>query len=174
MNDEPEHVIRKLLNGFDNRFSDSMVDKFVALNNRTKLNLSLQDVVTMASIVEKEKASDPEGYEIASVFYNRLTHSGTYPLLQSDATIKYDVDYRSKGLLTTDAQINASPYNTYVKKGLPPGPIANPGLASLNAALDPEITDYYFFVYDKEAGVHRFSKTYAEHNAWVKKLGLDK
>ena len=80
----------------------------------------------------------------------------------------------TKGLLTTDAQINASPYNTYVKKGLPPGPISNPGLASLNAALDPEITDYYFFVYDKEAGVHRFSKTYAEHNAWVKKLGLDK
>lgn len=174
LDDEPERVIRKMLNGFDNRFSDSMVDKFVALNNKTKLNLSLQDVVTMASIVEKEKASDPEGYNIASVFYNRLTHSGTYPLLQSDATIKYDVEYRSKGQLTTDAQINASPYNTYMKKGLPPGPIANPGLASLNAALDPEETDYYFFVYDKQAGVHQFSKTYAEHNAWVKKLGLDK
>ena len=172
LNDEPERVLRKLLNGFDNRFTDSMVDKFVALNNKTKLNLTLRDVVIMASIVEKEKASDPEGYEIASVFYNRLTHSGTYPLLQSDATIKYDTDYRSKGLLTTDAQINASPYNTYVRKGLPAGPIANPGLASLNAALDPEDTDYYFFIYDKSAGVHRFSKTLAEHNAWAKKLGL--
>ena len=170
--DEAEHVLRKLLNGFENRFSQSMVDKFVAINNKTGLKLSLRDIVTLASMVEKEKASDPEGYEIASVFYNRLTHSGTYPLLQSDATIKYDVDYRSKGLLVTDEQINASPYNTYVKKGLPAGPIANPGLASLNAALDPEDTDYYFFIYDKSAGVHRFSKTYAEHNAWAKKLGL--
>jgi len=173
LKDEPENVIRKLLNGFKNRFSQDMVDKYAALVKRTGLELSLTDVVTMASIVEKEKATDPEGYYIASVFYNRLTHSGTYPCLQSDATIKYDVDYRSKGQLVTDAQINASPYNTYIKRGLPPTPIANPGLASLNAALDPESSDYYFFIYDKSAGQHRFSKTLAEHNAWAKKLGID-
>ena len=170
--DEAENVLRKLLNGFKNRFSQDMVDKYAALVKNTGLKLSLVDVITMASIVEKEKATDPEGYYIASVFYNRLTHSGTYPCLQSDATIKYDVDYRSKGQLVTDQQINASPYNTYRVRGLPPTPIANPGLASLNAALDPENTEFYFFIYDKSAGQHRFSKTLAEHNAWAKKLGL--
>lgn len=172
VNDEPERVLRKFLDAFDYRFTDRMVDKFVALNNKTGLDLTLRDVVIMASIVEKEKASDPEGYSIASVFYNRLTHSGSYPCLQSDATIKYDVDYRSKGQLITDAQINASPYNTYIRRGLPAGPIANPGLSSLDAALDPDDTQYYFFIYDKGAGVHRFSKTLAEHNAWARKLGL--
>lgn len=172
MGDEPGRVIQKLLNGFDYRFTDRMKDKFMALNSKLGLNLSLRDVVIMASIVEKEKASDGEGYSIASVFYNRLKSSGSYPYLQSDATIKYDVDYRSKGELVTDAQINASPYNTYTTKGLPAGPIANPGLSSLDAALDPEDTGYYFFIYDKSAGEHRFSKTLSEHTAWAKKLGL--
>ena len=101
-----------------------------------------------------------------------LQNPGSFPFLQSDATIKYDVDYRSKGELITDAQINASPYNTYTTKGLPIGPIANPGLSSLDAALDPEDTNYYFFIYDKNAGVHRFSKTLSEHNSWARKLGL--
>lgn len=172
LNDEAEPVIRKLLNGFKNRFSQDMVDKYAALVKRTGLELSLVDVITMASIVEKEKATDPEGYYIASVFYNRLTHSSSYPLLQSDATIKYDTDYRSKGQLITKEQINASPYNTYTQRGLPPTPIANPGLASLNAALDPESSDYFFFIYDKSYGQHRFSKTLAEHNAWAKRLGI--
>lgn len=172
LNDDPERVLEKMLNGFDNRFSDRMIDKLMALNEATGLKMTLRDVVTMASIVEKEKASDLEGYTISSVFYNRLRKPGSYPYLQSDATIKYDVDYRSKGELITDAQINASPYNTYTKKGLPAGPIANPGLASLDAALDPEDTNYYFFIYDKNAGMHRFSKTLAEHNEWARKLGL--
>ena len=172
VNDDAGRVIHKLLNGFEARFSTRLIDKFVALNQKTKLNLTLRDVITMASIVEKEKASDPEGYDIASVFYNRLRNPGSYPFLQSDATIKYDVEYRSKGELITDDQINASPYNSYTTKGLPPGPIANPGLSSLDAALDPNDTSYYFFIFDKNAGVHRFSKTLAEHNSWARKLGL--
>ena len=172
MGDEAGRVIQKMLNAFDYRFTDRMIDKFMSLNRKTGLSLSIRDVVTMASIVEKEKASDGEGYSIASVFYNRLRNSASFPFLQSDATIKYDVDYRSKGALVTDAQINASPYNTYTKKGLPAGPIANPGLSSLDAALDPEETSYFFFIYDKGAGMHRFSKTLAEHNAWARKLGL--
>ena len=75
-----------------------------------------------------------------------------------------------KGELITDAQINASPYNSYTTKGLPPGPIANPGLASLDAALDPNDTSYYFFIFDQSAGVHRFSKTLAEHEKKIKQI----
>ena len=169
--DEAGHVIQKLLNGFEYRFTDRMIDKMMALKTKSGLNISMHDVIIMASIIEKEKASDLEGYTISSVFYNRLRNSSSFPYLQSDATIKYDTDYRSKGELVTDAQINASPYNTYTQKGLPAGPIANPGLASLDAALDPEETSYFFFIYDKAAGVHRFSKTLSEHNSWAKKLG---
>lgn len=172
LDDEPRRVIEKFLNDFEYRFTDRMIDKFVALNQKTKLNLSIRDVVTMASIVEKEKASALEGYTISSVFYNRLTHAASYPFLNSDATIRYATEYYSKGQLNTDAEINASPYNTYTQKGLPAGPIANPGLASLDAALDPEDTSYYYFIYDKEAGVHRFSKSLAEHEKWARELGL--
>lgn len=172
LKDEPRRVIEKFLNDFEYRFTDRMIDKFVTLNQKTNLNLSIRDVVTMASIVEKEKASHLEGYTISSVFYNRLTHAASYPFLNSDATIHYATEFYSKGELTTDAQINASPYNTYTQTGLPAGPIANPGLSSLDAALDPEETDYYYFIFDKDAGVHRFSRNLAEHTEWARKLGL--
>lgn len=170
--DEPGRVITKFLNNFEAKFNEELIDKMVALNNKTGLNLDVRKIVIMASIVEKEKASDLEGYTVASVFYNRLINSAKYPFLNSDATVLYDVDYYSKGQLTTNEQINASPYNTYTNRGLPVGPIANPGLSSLGAALDPEDTDYFYFIYDKSAGVHRFSKNLVEHTNWAKKLGL--
>ena len=171
MNDEAARVLDKFLKNFEHRFTDRMIDKFVKLNQTTGLNLTIRDVVTMASIIEKEKANNLEGYTISSVFYNRLTHASSYPFLNSDATILYATEYYSKGELVTDAQINASPYNTYTQKGLPAGPIANPGLSSLDAALEPEETEYYFFIFDKSAGVHRFSKTLAEHNSLASQLG---
>ena len=171
LDDEPVRVLEKFLDNFENRFSSRMIDKFVALKKKTGLDLNLRDVITMASIVEKEKAADLEGYKIASVFYNRLTHASHYPFLNSDATIKYATDYYNAGELTTDEKINASPYNTYTHKGLPAGPIANPGLSSLDAALDPEQTDYYYFIYDKSAGQHLFSRTLAEHQQKASQLG---
>jgi len=172
LDDEPRRVIEKFLNDFEYRFTDRMVDKFVALNQKTGLKLSIRDVVIMASIIEKEKANALEGYTISSVFYNRLMNAANYPYLNSDATIHYAMEYYSKGELNTDEQINASPYNTYTQTGLPAGPIANPGLASLDAALEPEDTKYYFFIFDKEAGVHRFSRSLIEHEEWRRKLGL--
>lgn len=172
IDDEPGRVLNKFLSDFDYRFTDRLLDKFVALNNKTGLNLTIRQLVTMASIVEKEKANDLEGYTIASVFYNRLTNPAKYPFLNSDATLLYDENFYSKGQLVTSEQKKASPYNTYSHKGLPVGPIANPGLSSLDAALDPEDTSYFYFIYDKEAGVSRFSKNLVEHSAWAKKLGL--
>ena len=168
---EPEKALEKMLDGFEFKFTDRLKEKYEALNKSTGLNLSLREVIIMASMVEKEKANDLEGYNIASVFYNRLTHASSFPWLQSDATILYATEYYNAGQLITDSQINASPYNTYTQKGLPPGPICNPGLYSLDAALDPEDTNYYYFVYDKDAGVSRFSKTLNEHNVWLNKLG---
>lgn len=169
--DKPRRVLEKFLDNFDYRFTDRMIDKYVALNKSLGLNLTLREVVIMASIVEKEKASHLEGYSIASVFYNRLTHSASYPYLNSDATLIYDVEYYTGKGITNEQRAN-SPYNTYTRKGLPAGPIANPGLSSLDAALSPETTNYYYFVYDKKAGQHLFSKTLAEHQRKVKELGL--
>lgn len=170
--DEPREILEKFLDAFDYRFTDRMLDKFAALNQKLGyVHLNFRDLITMASIIEKEKATAPEGYAIASVFYNRLTHASKFPYLNSDATILYATDYYNAGELTTDALINASPYNTYTQPGLPAGPISNPGLASLDAALDPDDSNYYYFIYDEDAGCHRFSKTLEEHNQWADKLG---
>lgn len=172
INDEPRRVLEKFLNDFDYRFTDRMVDKFVALNNDLgSYKLTLRELVTMASMIEKEKANNLEGYTISSVYYNRLTHPASFPFLNCDATILYATEYYNKGELVTDSQINASPYNTYTQQGLPPGPISNPGLASLDAALEPEDTSYYYYVLNKEANYHVFSKTYEEHQRKMRELG---
>ena len=171
IDEDPDKVIEKLLDGFNYRFSQEMIDLFAEFQKETGSKYSLYDVIIMASVIEKESANSDESYLIASVFYNRLSDPN-YLRLESDATILYDTDFRSKDELITDEQINESPYNTYRNYGLPPTPITNPGMASLKAALDPETTDYRFFVFDEGAGVHRFSTTLAEHESWVSRLGL--
>ena len=158
LDDDPKDVLEKFLDDFDYRFTSRMLDKYGALLNDTGLDLSIQEVVTIASIIEKEKANGLEGYTISSVFYNRLMNSSSYPYLNSDATLLYDENYYT-GRPLTGHERATSPYNTYTQPGLPQGPIANPGLSSLDAALAPENTDYFFFVYDKNAGEHKFSKT---------------
>jgi len=171
LDDEPQRVLEKFLDDFDYRFTQRMMEKFTALRTKTGLDLSLYDVIIMASIIEKEKAEDLEGYTISSVYYNRLTHASSFPFLNSDATILYATEYYNKGELITDEQINASPYNTYTQKGMPPTPISNPGLSSLDAALDPEDTGYYYYVLDRDANRHVFAKTYDEHQYNLNRLG---
>ncbi len=171
LDDEPQRVLEKFLDDFDYRFSQRMMDKYTALRQSTGLDLSLYEVIIMASIIEKEKAVDLEGYTISSVYYNRLMNASSFPFLNSDATILYATDYYNKGELTTDELINASPYNTYTQKGLPPTPIANPGLSSLDAALDPEDTNYFYYVLNKETNRHVFARTYEEHQANLNRLG---
>ena len=172
LNDTPESILNKFLSNFNYRFSDDMKASLAALNARLGKNYTVYDVLTLASIVEREAANGDEAYIIASVFYNRLTDPNFYPkYLGSDATILYATEYRDKDTLTSNDAINASPYNTYTTAGLPPTPIANPGLSSLKAAVDPDKTDYLYFMLDKEAGVHRFSKTLAQHEALRKQLG---
>lgn len=183
--DDPKRVLEKFLDEFDDRFTDMLKDEFTELNrylsDKMRRNgygsdyiaenqLSVRDVVIVASIVEKETASNRESYRIASVFYNRLTNQAQFPYLESDATIDYAINYYNKGELITDEQINASPYQSYKHKGLIPGPICNPGLNSLGAALSPEDTGYYYFYYNKSAGEHVFSKTLAEHQQNIKDL----
>ena len=130
--------------------------------------LSLEQVVTLASLVERETPNAQERPLVAGVFYNRLRLG--YPL-QCDPTVQYAFELNGRvdhNVRPADLRIN-SPYNTYEHRGLPPGPIANPGEASLKAALAPAKTDYLYFVANAQGG-HYFSKTLAEHDRAVNRL----
>jgi UPF0755 protein len=129
--------------------------------------LTAEQVVTLASLVERETPRPEERPLVAGVFYNRLKHGGP---LQCDPTVAYALELQGHPVKVVHAKDLAvdSPYNTYRNPGLPPGPIANPGEASLKAALAPANTEYMYFVAN-DAGGHFFSKTLAEHNRNVAK-----
>jgi UPF0755 protein len=129
--------------------------------------LDLFRTVTLASIVELEAQSPPERPLIAGVFYNRLRLRMP---LGSDPTVEYALGWKqgSKGLSFKDVKVN-SPYNTYRNVGLPPGPIANPGLASLEATMNPQETPMLYFV-ARGDGTHHFTRSYAEHLAAQRRI----
>ena len=189
VNDEPQRVIEKFLSNFDHRFNDQMQEDFKKMQERYAKMLSshgygsdyiasnpltIHQLITLASIVEKESGDGAESFDIASVFYNRLSNAKEFPYLDADATVHYAIgDYfgEIKELTKAHLAIN-SPYNTRgVQKGLPPGPIANPGIYSLYAVLDPNETNYHYYVLDPDKGTHVFATTYSEHQSNLKKLG---
>lgn len=188
-NDEPKRVLEKFLDEFDDRFTDKMKEDFATMQQRYNQALSnngygdeyiannpltLHKLVTLASIVQKETANDAESYNIASVFYNRLTDPASHPYLGSDATVYYAIgDYFGEKEELSQADLTFdSPYNTRNNKGLPPGPICNPGSYTMYAALDPNDTEYYYFVYSSADRVHLFAETLRDHENNLKKLGL--
>jgi UPF0755 protein len=147
LDSKPEEAIKKFLNNFDAKVTDEMV--LTAQN----MGYTINEIITLASLIEMEAGNDAERPTIASVIYNRL-NSNYYPYLQIDATIQYALEERKEALSYEDRLIDSF-YNTYLYEGLPPGPIANPGLASIMAALNPESTGYYFYALNKE-GTHNF------------------
>lgn len=175
--DEPANVVKKFLDGFDYRFTDVMRGKLETIQERTGLDLTIRDVVIIASMIEKETADSVESYDISSVIFNRLNNSSNFPYLNIDATIVYALNGNidpetglSMPLTKEDLKID-HPYNTYNHRGLPPGPISNPGRNSLDAALTPnEDTGYYYYVFNPKEGKHWFSKTLAEHEEKTKQI----
>jgi len=151
--DKSTRVIEKMLDNFEKRFNETMKKQASALGMTT------HEIVTLASIIERETTGEDRAL-ISSVFHNRL-HSGNYPYLQSCATVLYALGERKERLTIEDTKIS-HPYNTYQHKGLPPGPIASPGVEALEAALYPAESEYLFFAL-QEDGTHKFSKTYEEH-----------
>jgi UPF0755 protein len=143
----------------------AMVRRFRQAAREMGLNQNFHDVVTMASIVEKETGAPEERPEVASVFYNRLQK---HMVLATDPSVIYAalLNNRYNGVIHQSDLHFDSPYNTYRSAGLPPGPISNPGKASLQAAMHPAQTEYLFFVSDNQ-GHHRFARTDAEHVANV-------
>lgn len=133
------------------------------------LELSRHEVITLASIIQREAGSSSEIPLIAGVFHNRLRDNWR---LQADPTVLYALGDPDRLLTRADLKVD-SPYNTYLHKGLPPGPIGNPGMEAILGALRPEETSYYYFVaIDK--GKHHFSKTLAEHNRMIRQIKRNK
>ncbi|MBR4874767.1 MAG: endolytic transglycosylase MltG [Clostridia bacterium] len=146
-------IINEMLMQFD-----KMYKKY---EERAKeMNMTMDEVVTLASIVEREAKGDEDRKLVSSVFHNRLK-SNEMPYLQSCATVQYVLRERKPVLSVDDTKID-SPYNTYINKGLPIGPIASPGEKAVEATLYPANTDYLFFVVGAD-GKHQFSKTFGEH-----------
>ena len=144
-----------MLNNFASRYGSEITD------GANELGRSMHDIVTVASLVEREAQRDDERARIAGVIYNRLNNSSEFPYLQVDASVLYGLG-RTSGKLTDEDLKSDSPYNLYTAEGLPPGPICNPGYASLYAASHPESHDYYYYVAMPD-GSHLFASSYEEH-----------
>ncbi len=150
--DDEKEIIQRMITEFREFFVDSLQQRM------KQLRYNLNDVMTMASIVEGEAIYDDERATIAGVYYNRLKRRMR---LQADPTVWFVVSDTSKRLTRNSLKVE-SPYNTYLYYGLPPGPINNPGRQSILAALYPEKHNYIYFVADYN-GRHRFAKNYEEH-----------
>ena len=157
-------VVNKLLKRFSQIFTKEYRDQCDALG------YSVDEIVTLASIIEKEAASPSEFFLVSSVFHNRLNAWQSYPRFESDATVVYAIQHET-GERTVDLDYD-SPYNTYKYDGFTPGPIANPSASAILAALSPQSTNYYFFV--SYNNVTYFSATKAEHDAYVRKFAAEK
>ena len=151
-------VISQMLSEFESVFNQEIIIR------SKKLNISVREVVTLASIVEREAKLDEERPVIASVFLNRLKAGWN---LEACSTVEYVVKKAAPVLTLSDLQID-SPYNTYKYPGLPPTPICNPGKASIMAVLYPKETQYFYFV-SKGDGSHAFSETFEEHEKNIRK-----
>ncbi len=149
-------VINRMLNNFKTK----VIDGANIIERSKDVDMSFEEVLILASIIEREGKDRDELKYVSSVFHNRL-NSNSYPRLQSCATIQYILDERVDRISAKEIAID-NPYNTYKYKGLPPGPISNPGIESLIAAVEPAKSNYYFFV-AKSDGTHIFSRTYAQH-----------
>lgn len=163
-NSTPREALEKMLDNFEVRFNEEMRAQIETLNaNVTGGGYTVREVVIVASLIEKEAAAPSEAAAIAGVIYNRLFRWGDTPAyLNIDAALVYAQGGDNQ---TIDTTLD-SPYNTYTHVGLTPTPIANPGLSSLEAALNPETHDYYYYVLNPSTGMHQFSTTYEEHEAY--------
>ena len=158
----PEGIIKKILNNTEARLTD---DLRTAIKDQKK---SQFEIMTMASIVEAEVRVARERPIVSGIFWKRLAEGIR---LQSDATLDYILGTEAVKHSLEETRID-SPYNTYAKDGLPPGPIGNPGLSSIKAAIFPEQTEYFYFLNDAQTGETVFSKTFEEHVANKAKHGL--
>ncbi len=159
LNHNAKSAISKLIDTFDRNIDDELLEAAKARG------YDLKKIVIIASLIEKE-TDGTDQRKIASVIYNRLANPGkTGGLLQIDASVLYGLPGHTGAITAADLATD-TPYNLYMHKGLPPTPIANPGAAALEAAMDPETTNYYYYALGKD-GKHHYFENYDQHHAFV-------
>lgn len=156
VDEEPEIVVQKIYENFERKLTDADIARM------EELGMTLDELVTLASIVQAEAPVSSSMKMVASVFHNRLNNSSLFPLLQSDPTRVYVEDVIAPNLDIAN-QLMCDSYNTYVGQGLPPGAINNPGKDAIDAVLYPAESDYYFFCANVQTGEIFYAKTNAEH-----------
>ena len=170
----PDEMLKQMVHHFKTVWTPEFDKRLLALSQGlTSINPGLKmnrhQLITLASIIEKETGAPRERPMIASVFYNRLRKKMR---LQSDATTIYGMWSRYTGKIHSEDHFEVNPYNTYAIPALPVGPIANPGREAIEAALFPATTDYLFFVSHND-GTHEFTRTFEDHSRAVTKFQLD-
>lgn len=161
-----ESIAKKIKLNFNNK----VYSKYISEIN--KRGLELDDVLTLASMIQKEAPTYEDMQKVSSVFWNRLNNSKAYPQLQSDPTRKYVDDYVKKYEdIKNEARWTA--YNTYEGNGLPPGAICNPGVEAIEAALNPADTDFMYFCADVKTKQIYYAKTLEQHNINKRKAGIN-
>lgn len=170
LSDDADTIINKMLGNFQNKLNDDSEGDSLAELCEAK-GMSVADMVNIASMIEKEAVNADDMYQVSGVIANRLNHSSEYPYLNIDATIQYAVGHLE---LTDEDMKTDSPYNTYTSKGLPPGPICNPGLDAMKAAVSPAQHDYYYYVANADGSAHIYAKTQEEQTANIKKVQAEK
>lgn len=153
-------TLNKMLNNFKSKYDEAIQQ------GAESLGRSQHEIVTIASLLEREAKADDEFARIAGVIYNRLGNPD-FPRLEIDATLLYALGEHKERLTDADKEVD-SPYNTYKIQGLPPGPICNPGYTALYAATHPEEHDYYYYVAMPD-GTHLFAHSYEEHQQNIQK-----
>ncbi len=162
----PRDLIKRQLDRFGSQVTPALQAQ-AGQATATRPAESLYNIVTLASIVEREVTQDPDRALVCGIFYNRLARGMP---LQDDVTVLYGLN-KLQGPLTDADKQKDTPYNTYIHKGLPVGPISNPGMATINACINPQKSDYYFFFSDAH-GVTRYARTFAEHQQQQQQYGL--
>lgn len=150
-------VIRKFLDASENKWTDEYQAQC------DSLGMTRDEILIIASIIQREAANTEQMGLVSSVLHNRLDHSVSWPLLGCDSTANYIKNYARHYVSPSQAIVYEQNYDTYISQGLPPGPICNPGNDAINAALFPEDTDYYYFRHDKYGDIY-MAKTQAEHD----------
>ncbi|MDE5853458.1 MAG: endolytic transglycosylase MltG [Ruminococcus sp.] len=158
-NSTPEQVCQKIYYNFDSKMTDER------LSRMRELNLSLDELITFASVVQKEAATTDTMTLVASVFWNRLNNSDDFPLLQSDPTSNYANNVVRPNMEYYD-QTKVDAYDTYKSPGLPSGPICNPGIEAIDAVLEAYESDYFFFIANINTKQTYFSETIDEHESY--------
>lgn len=153
-------IIKKFLNNFDLKFTEDFYKRCETLD------MTVDEIITLASMIQKEARFPEDFNRISAVFHNRLVYSATYPYLQSDATIMYSYG-KAKADLTQEDLKEDLPYNTYTRPGLPPSAICNPGYDAIYDALypDPDYNGKYFFFVSKKDGTTLYGENAAQHEA---------